>query len=111
MRSWIVQFRHQGKSPRLTLGPVGALPFEGPPHAPGAADLARTALNARGVATIQSLPSAAPISQGATLAEVWHAYEKAGWPLLNGIGFKRASSIKADGYRWKNQLAALPTVR
>ena len=44
---------------------------------------------------------------GTTLADVWEAYGKAGYPLLNGIGFKRASSIKADGYRWKNQLSRL----
>src|SRR6187200_858055 len=46
VRSWVVQLRYQGKGHRITLGPVGVLPYEGPPHAPGAADLARLALNA-----------------------------------------------------------------
>jgi hypothetical protein len=46
VRSWIVQLRYQGKTHRITLGPVGVLPFEGPEHAPGAVDLARIALNA-----------------------------------------------------------------
>ena len=108
VRSWIVQLRHHGKSHRITLGPVGVLPFEGPPSAPGAVDLARLALNAarRGDDPKRAI-GRAKYPQGATLAEVWTAYAKAGYPLLNGIGFKRASSIKADGYRWKNQLSRL----
>ena len=31
VRSWVVQPRISGKSKRITLGPVGTLPFEGPP--------------------------------------------------------------------------------
>ena len=107
MRSWIVQLRHHGKTHRITLGPVGVLPFEGP-DAPGAADLARLALNAARRGDDPKLAiGRAKQPQGIMLADVWAAYEKAGFPLLNGIGFKRASSVKADGYRWKNQLSAL----
>ena len=85
VRSWIVQLRHHGKSHRITLGPVGVLPFEGPEHAPGAADLARIALNAarRGHDPKVAIGRARH-PQGATLAEVWEAYGKAGYPLLNG---------------------------
>ena len=43
---WVVQVRYQHKVLRITLGPVGTLPFEGPPDHPGAVDLARIALNA-----------------------------------------------------------------
>ena len=109
VRSWVVQLRHHGKSHRITLGPVGILPFEGPEHAPGAADFAKLALNAarRGHDPKIAIGRARH-PQGSTLAEVWEAYGKAGYPLLNGIGFKRPSSIKADFYRWKNSLALWP---
>ena len=108
VRSWVVQLRYQGKSYRITLGPVGVLPFEGPPHAPGAADLARTALNAARRGDDPKLAvGRAKQPQGILLADVWAAYAKAGYPLMNGIGFKRASSIKTDGYRWKNQVSRL----
>jgi integrase len=108
VRSWIVQLRYLGRTHRLTLGPVGVLPFEGPPSTPGAVDLARLALNAgrRGDDPRLAI-GRAKHPQGATLAEVWDAYCKAGYPLLNKIGFKRESSIKADAYRWKNQLVRL----
>jgi integrase len=108
VRSWVVQLRHQGKSHRITLGPVGVLPFEGPEHSPGAADLAKIALNAarRGHDPKVAIGRARN-PQGATLAEVWEAYGKAGHPLLNAIGFKRPSSIKVDRYRWKNQVSRL----
>src|SRR5262247_2229398 len=46
VRSWVVQLRYGGKVHRITLGKVGVLPFEGPPDHPGAADLARIAINA-----------------------------------------------------------------
>src|SRR3954468_112579 len=45
-RSYVVQCRFGEKQLRLTLGPAGTLPFEGPHHAPGALDLAMAALNA-----------------------------------------------------------------
>jgi integrase len=108
VRSWIVQCRYQGKSHRLTLGPVGVLPFEGPEHAPGAVDLARLALNAARRGDDPKLAiGRAKHPQGATLGEIWAAYCAAGYPLLNKIGVKRQSSIKADAYRWKNQLSRL----
>lgn len=107
-RAWIVQLRHHGKSHRITLGPVGTLSFEGPPHAPGAADLARAALNAARRGDDPKLAvGRAKHPQGVTLADVWDAYGKAGYPLLNGIGHKRGSSVKIDTYRWKKHLARL----
>ena len=98
VRSWIVQLRYQGKSYRITLGPVGVLPFEGPEHAPGASDLAKIALNAarRGQDPRVAIGRARH-PHGATLAEVWKAYGNAGYPLLNGIGFKRR--IQRQGRR------------
>jgi hypothetical protein len=38
-RSYIVQPRFKGRKPRITLGRVDMLPFEGPADAPGARDL------------------------------------------------------------------------
>jgi hypothetical protein len=70
--------------------------------------LARLALNAARRGDDPKLAiGRAKHPQCATLAEVWDAYCKAGYPLLNKIGFKRPSSIKADAYRWKNQLVRL----
>jgi integrase len=102
VRSWVVQVRYGGRSHRITLGPVGTLPFEGPPHAPGARDLAVAAINAarRGENPKLAIGHAKKPG-GATLADLWKAYEAAGFPLPNGkIGHKRQSSIKADRYRW-----------
>ena len=45
-RTYVVHAQHAGKKMRLSLGPVGTLPFEGPPEKPGARDLALAALNA-----------------------------------------------------------------
>jgi integrase len=101
VRSWVVQLRYQGKVHRITLGPVGTLPFEGPPDHPGALDLARAALNAarRGEDPRRAIGRARN-PRGVTLADLWKAYGDAGWPLLNAIGFKRASSVVTDGLRW-----------
>jgi|SRR5215510_828365 len=68
VRSWIVQLRYQSKTHRITLGKIGTLPFEGPPDHPGAADLARIALNAarRVAATANAKVNAqGPASMGA----------------------------------------------
>jgi hypothetical protein len=45
-RAYIVQPRYNGRKPRINLGTVGVTPFEGPPNAPGARDLAIAALAA-----------------------------------------------------------------
>src|SRR5262245_16491393 len=45
-RTYVVQLTYGQKEPRITLGRVGTLAFEGPSHAPGARDLAIAALNA-----------------------------------------------------------------
>ena len=77
MRSWIVQLRHHGKTHRITLGPVGPLPFEGPAAtAPGAADLARPALNAARRGDDPKLAvGRAKQPQGIMLADVWEAMQ------------------------------------
>jgi integrase len=109
VRSWVVQVRHRGKSPRITLGKVGVLPFEGPPDHPGAVDLARAALNAarrgedpkRAIGRVKN-------PRGVTLADLWQAYRDAGCPLLNrAIGFKRASSIAGDALRWRKHFTRI----
>ena len=106
MRSYFVQPRWNGGKPRITLGTVGVLPFEGPAHAPGAKDLAIAALTAarRGedprVAIGQRKQPA-----GITVAELWRAYEDAGYPRLKGVGHKRASTIKHDVGRYKLHIA------
>jgi hypothetical protein len=45
-RTYVVQLRYIGRKHRITLGPVGTLPFTGPAHAPGARDLAIAAITA-----------------------------------------------------------------
>jgi integrase len=108
VRSWIVQLRHQGKTHRITLGKIGTLPFEGPPDHPGAADLARIALNAARRGEDPKLAiGRAQHPRGVTLGALWQAYGDAGYPLLNAIGIKRASSIKGDGYRWKKHFTRI----
>lgn len=107
VRSWVVQVRYQHRLMRITLGPVGTLPFEGPPDHPGAADLARIALNAarRGEDPRVAI-GRAKHPAGISLAAIWDAYVKAGHPLLGKVGgAKRASSIKTETYRWNKHFA------
>src|SRR5262249_7767031 len=100
IRSWVVQCRYQRKVHRITLGKVGVLPFEGPPDQPGAVDLARAALNAARRGENPKLAiGRTQHPHGITLAELWKAYGDAGFPLLNAIGRRRESSVKADTYR------------
>lgn len=126
-RSYIVQGRHNGEKFRLTLGPVGTFPFEGPPHAPGARDLALAVLNAsrrgedpRTAIGRAKTPEADGQARGPTLNDIWDAYEAAGFPKLRGTGRKRPSTIKADKDRYalyfrkdigKEEAAALNTGR
>lgn len=42
-----------------------------------------------------------------TLAEVRQAYVAAGHPLLGKMGFKRAITIRSDGYRWSKHLSRI----
>jgi integrase len=108
VRSWVVQLRYQGKGHRITLGKVGVLPFEGPPDHPGAADLARIALNAARRGENPKLAiGRAQNPRGITIGGLWQAYGAAGYPLLNAIGVKRASSVKTDTYRWKKHLTRI----
>src|SRR5262245_3417398 len=94
VRSWVVQCRAGGKAKRITLGPVGTLAFEGPRDNPGAADLARIALNAaRRGDDPKAAIGRAKHPRGVTLGELWKAYGDAGYPLLKAIGVKRASSV------------------
>jgi integrase len=100
-RTWVVQVNGWPGKPRLALGPVGTLPFEGPPHAPGARDLAIAALNAarRGddprIAVGRAKAQAGPL-----LNDVWAAYAAASYPKLRGTGRKRASTIRTDRNRY-----------
>ena len=105
VRTYVVVTRVHGKEVSVTLGDVGVLSCEGPN---GAAELAKTALNAarRGEDPKQAI-GRAKRPQGATLAELWKAYGDAGWPLLNAIGTKRASSIKADAGRWRKHFTRI----
>jgi integrase len=108
VRSWVVQLRYSGKVHRITLGALNVLPFEGPPHAPGARDLAITALNAARRGDNPKLAiGRAKQPKGATLADLWKAYEAAGWPLLNRIGKKRLSSIQGDQHRWRKHFSRI----
>jgi integrase len=101
-RSYIVQCRYNGRKLRLTLGPVGTLPFEGPPLAPGARDLALAALNAtRRDEDPRIAIGRAKSAQGITLADLWTAYVEAGFPKLRGVGRKRPTTIRRDTNRWK----------
>jgi integrase len=101
-RTWFVQPRYQGRKPRIRLGAVGVLAEIGPVHAPGARDLAIAALTA---ARRGEDPSIAiglrKQPEGLTLKQVWAAYEEAGFPKLNGIGHKRATTIAADRQRYR----------
>jgi integrase len=105
VRSYIVM--PPGHS-RITLGRVGTLPFEGPPEAPGARDLAIVALNAarRGEDSRKAIGRAKQ-PKGATIGDIWKAYGDAGYPLLNKIGFKRASSIAGDRHRWSKHFVRI----
>jgi integrase len=112
-RAYIVQPRYNGQKLRLNLGTVGITPFEGPPKAPGARDLAITALAA---ARRGDDPRAA-IGQreqpdGVTLADVWAAYCEAGHPKLKGTAHKRPTTIRKDtdryNYRLAQQLGPVP---
>jgi hypothetical protein len=77
-RSYIVQVRYNGRKPRITLGPVGTLPFVGPADAPGARDLAIAAITA---ARRGERPDLAVGRRkqpaGLTVAQVWKAYSDA----------------------------------
>jgi integrase len=107
-RSWVVQTRYGGKTHRITLGKVGVLPFEGPEDKPGAVDLARIALNAARRGENPKLAiGRAQHPQGVSIAQLWQAYGAAGWPLLNAIGVKRASSVKTDTYRWQKHFTRI----
>lgn len=105
-RTYVVQLRHNGRKLRLTLGPVGTLPFAGPTHAPGARDLAIAAITAarRGedprIAIGQRRQPA-----GLTLAQVWAAYTEAAHPRLRGVGHKRAATIQRDTARYRRHIA------
>jgi integrase len=112
-RSYIVQVRYNGKKLRLNLGAVGVMPFEGPQSAPGARDLAITAL----AAARRGADPRAAIGQrkqpaGITLADVWARYGEAGYPKVKGTGRKRPSTIRKDkdrySFRLKDQLGAVP---
>lgn len=101
-RTWYVLVREKtGKQKPYSLGPVGVLPFEGPPEEPGARDLALAALNAarRGddVALAINLKKE---PAGLTLNEIWKAHKEAGFPKVRGTGRKGPRTIKADSDRW-----------
>ena len=100
-RAYIVQLRWNGRKIRITLGPVGTLPFEGPTHAPGARDLAITAITAarRGEDPYLAIGQRKQPA-GLTIAQLWAAYKKAGYPRLRGIGHKRPTTIRHDASRY-----------
>src|SRR5262249_48546075 len=79
-RAYIVQLRHNGRKIRITLGPVGTLPFAGPAYAPGARDLAITAITAarRGEDPYLALGQRRQPA-GLTIAQVWAAYQEASY--------------------------------
>jgi hypothetical protein len=97
--------RYNGRKLRIKLGPVGTLPFVGPADAPGARDLAIAAITA---ARRGENPSIAigvrKQPEGLTLAQVWAAYKKAGYPRLRGVGHKRASTIERDTRRYRRHI-------
>jgi hypothetical protein len=105
--------RHNGQKLRLTLGAVGVMPFEGPPRAPGARDLAITALAAarRGEDPRKAIGQRKQ-PEGVTLADVWTAYCEAGHPKLKGPARKRPSTIRKDtdryNYNQAQQLGPTP---
>ena len=91
---------------RITLGPVGVLPFEGPEDKPGARDLAIVAVNAaRNGKDPRAAINRGKMPKGLTIGDIWKAYGDAGHPLLTKIGFKRASSIETDDYRYNKHIA------
>jgi hypothetical protein len=101
-RAYVIQLRHNGRKVRITLGAVGTLPFVGPARAPGARDLAIAALTAarRGEDPYLAIGQRRQPA-GLTVAQVWSAYQQAGFPLLHGIGHKRPSSIASDTARYR----------
>ncbi len=109
VRSWIVRTpTYRGERPRLSLGRVGTLPFEGPPDRPGARDLAVIAINAARRGEDPKLAiGGAQHPRGVTIGELWKAYGDAGYPLLNAVGFKRPSSIEGDRHRWNKHFTRI----
>ena len=105
-RSYIVQPRYNGQKLRINLGTVGVTPFEGPPKAPGARDLAITALAAarRGDDPCKAIGQRKQ-PEGITLGDVWAAYCEAGHPKLKGTARKRPSTIRKDTDRYNYHLA------
>jgi integrase len=105
-RSYIVQPRHNGRKVRINLGTVGVTPFEGPPKALGARDLAIVALAAarRGEDPYRAVGQRKQ-PEGVTLGEVWKAYCDAGHPKLKGTARKRPTTIKKDVDRYNYHLA------
>jgi integrase len=105
-RTYIVQPRYNGRKPRIPLGTVGVTPFEGPPKAPGARDLAIAALAAarRGEDPYQAVFKRKQ-PDGVTLADVWSAYAEAGYPKVKGTGRKRPTTIRKDVDRYAFHLA------
>src|SRR5262249_28810301 len=99
--AYIVQLRWNGRKIRITLGPVGMLPFEGPAHAPGARDLAIAAITAarRGEDPYLAIGQRKQPA-GLTVAQLWAAYQQAGYPRLRGIGQKRPTTIRHDASRY-----------
>jgi integrase len=105
-RSYVVQYRDNGRKQRLTLGRVGILPFVGPADAPGARDLALTALSAaRRGEDPRVAVGRVRAPHGLTLAALWKAYQDAGYPRLRGVGHKRASTIASDRNRFRRYFA------
>ena len=106
-RTYIVQPRYNGQKLRLNLGTVGVMPFEGPPQAPGARDLAITALAAarRGDDPRKAIGQRKQ-PDGVTLADVWAAYCAAGHPKLKGTAHKRPTTIRKDTDRFNFHLAS-----
>ena len=105
-RAYIVQPRYNDRKPRINLGTVGVMPFEGPPNAPGARDLAIAALAAarRGEDPYKAVGQRKQ-PEGVTLADVWAAYGEAGYPKVKGIGRKRPTTIGKDADRYRYHLA------
>jgi integrase len=125
-RTWVVQPRcADGTRPMIALGPVGTLPFEGPPDAPGAKDLALAAINAarRGedprIAIGKKKSASEEAAKGLTLDDIWQQYVEAGYPKLKGVGRKRASTVRSDRDRYslhfrrlgKEHVAEIDTAR
>jgi integrase len=102
-RTYVVQLRHNGRKVRITLGPVGTLPFIGPADAPGARDLAIAAITAarRGEDPRKAIGQRRQPA-GMTIAQVWAAYRDAGFPLLRKAGsHKSPTTILRDTERYR----------